>query len=60
MEDLVRALRAKEICIRVGVGHKKNGSVSFDVFDMTPQVTHEGAYQCTEQQLIPCSKVLLL
>jgi hypothetical protein len=42
MEDLVRALRAKEICIRVGVGHKKNGSVSFDVFDMTPQVTHEG------------------
>ena len=42
MEDLVRVLRAAEVCVRVGVGHRKNGMVSFDLFDITPQVTAEG------------------
>ena len=42
MEDLVRVLRAAEVCVRVAVGHRKNGMVSFDLFDITPQVTAEG------------------
>ena len=42
LEDLARALRVAEVCVRVGVGHKKNGNVSFDLFDISPQVTAEG------------------
>ena len=42
MEDLARVLRAAELCVRVGVGHRKNGMVSFDLFDITPQATAEG------------------
>ncbi len=42
MDDLVRVLRVAEVCVRVGVGHRKNGMVSFDLFDITPQVTAEG------------------
>ena len=42
MEDLARALRVAEVCVRVGVGHRKNGNVSFDLFDISPQVNAEG------------------
>ena len=42
MEDLARVLRVAEVCVRVGVGHRKNGNVSFDLFDISPQVTAEG------------------
>ncbi|CAE8634647.1 unnamed protein product [Polarella glacialis] len=54
MDDLVRVLRVAEVCVRVGVGHRKNGMVGFDLFDIAPQVTAEGClavYRATSHAL---------
>ena len=58
MEDLVRVMRTREVCIRVGVGHRKSGVMSFDLFDITPQVTDEGClavYRATSHSLFDSS-----
>ena len=42
LEQLMEALKGKELCLRIGIGTRKNGLPYLDVFDVTSQVTADG------------------